>query len=285
MGDHGFAELVAAERQAGIQPYADPWTLMELVAHLADPHDQGYTSCRAALRRAVARAQVTVGALEMLAPSEVRVSQAVFGEAPTDQVANVNALVELVGVIAAAPPLDDLQDVRHAIRKVATDVAEREHWFAGFFAQLRTQVVEAAQGVPARDRNKLVRDFIRSEAAIRLDAELLVRRAYRQAGMTPPDVIPSSTVDAVLPLSRAGSYAAGLVIERVLCDNIDLDKARNRNLMWDQEVSSSVGRTIGGSPVVLVTSDSYFREAATIAGCPHSVCNPDEYRVRLGLGR
>src|SRR5579872_1833384 len=46
-----FEALVALERQKRISPYADPWVLMELLAHLADSRDPDFRRCLNAVRR------------------------------------------------------------------------------------------------------------------------------------------------------------------------------------------------------------------------------------------
>ena len=62
-----------------------------------------------------------------------------------------------------------------------------------------------------------------------------------------------------------------------------LGKPRHRNLMWDQEVSASVGQSVDGLPIILVTSNTYFGEAAGMAGHPLAVCTPNEYLAKLEM--
>ena len=278
-----FAELNEKERDRAVRPYADPWTLMELIAQLQHPTSADYRPCREALRRAAARALLPLcNSPRMIAPSELQITRLVFGGASKDQEDNVSAFVELTRSLGTADPSDDLAEFRTDIRSVSDHVYRKEKWFTEYFVNLRQQVLNATKSATNRQRNKAVRNWTRSETAMRLDAEALIRRAYSQVNQTVPEPIPSNIVDGVLIMTRPGSCAAALVLERILCDDIDLEKSRHRNLMWDLEISASVGQTVDGVPIVIVTDDAYFAEAARLAGHPSAVCTLDAYLVRLG---
>jgi hypothetical protein len=279
-----FSKLEAAELRNGVRQYADLWTLMELIAHLRSPTDADYRSCRMALRRCANRALLPADqAPRMLAPSEQQISRLVFGEPLRDQEDNVAAFVELARGIAMADVADDLGGFRDGIQLVADHVSQKERWFAEYFENLREQVYEATKSVTNSERNKAVRAWTRSDAAIRMDAEALVRRAFSQAEREVPHQIPPHLIDCVLAASRPGSWAVALLLERIICDNTDLGKLRHRNLMWDQEVSASVGQSVDGLPIIVVTSDSYFGETAGMAGHRSAVCTPDEYLAKLEM--
>jgi hypothetical protein len=68
-----------------------------------------------------------------------------------------------------------------------------------------------------------------------------------------------------------------------MCDNADLAKSRIRNLLWDQEIAGHVGQSINGMPLIVITNDTYFREAASRAGNTAAVWSAEEYLAKLGL--
>ncbi len=51
MSDARFAALLEAERRRGVARYAEPFSVQELLAHLADPQDLAFGSCRRAVVR------------------------------------------------------------------------------------------------------------------------------------------------------------------------------------------------------------------------------------------
>src|SRR6266702_3659946 len=55
MKEDRFAALVELERHRGVARYAEPFAVMELLAHLADPQDPAFASCRRAIGRVFRR--------------------------------------------------------------------------------------------------------------------------------------------------------------------------------------------------------------------------------------
>jgi hypothetical protein len=81
----------------------------------------------------------------------------------------------------------------------------------------------------------------------------------------------------------ATSHAVGILLECVVCEGANLDNSRIRNLLWDQEVAASVGQSMDCLPMLLITRDGFFREAAVRAGHHTAVYPPAEYAAMLGV--
>lgn len=207
----------------------------------------------------------------------------IFGAPLPDQEANLAKLVELGRAIAMAEPNDSLASLSPQIQQITRHVAEKEEWFATYFAGLRKQLNEAVGDASNQQRNKSIRAFTASSDAPHRDAIALVKRAYSQSGQVAPDPIPDDVIALVASAAGQASHAVGVLLERIMCDNADLAKPRIRNLLWDQEIAGHVGRPINGMPLIVITNDAFFREAASRAGNTAAVCSAEEYLARLTL--
>lgn len=282
--DQAFSQLLAAEHRHGILPLADVWTLIELIANLADPSSLDYQPCRSAIRRATSRS-LREAEPRVVFPPEAEIARLLFGHDPPDLAASVADVVETCRFIADAPATDDLQVVWRTIESLAQHVAEKEAWFAEYVRALAAQFdgVPYAPDEDPRSRRKQVRAFLRSPEARRLDAVAMIRRAYDQIGRPVPDPIPDHQVATVVDACRAGSAATAAVLERVLCDGANPDKDRIRNLLWDQEVAFQIGQHVNGLPVLLVTDDGFFAQAVAPEQLSAAVQRKAEYWATLGL--
>lgn len=279
-----FDQLRTAESNLGIRQYADIWTIMELIAHLSDPADIAYRQSRLALKRCAQRALLHPREKpRVVAPMELQMSHLVFRQASEDDRANVIAHIELAQMIASVPDGDDLARMMESIGTVAAHVAAQEQWFAEYFASLCRAVEDVPGDETLRERHALVRSYVRSAEARRDDAIALITRTYRQRGITPPDPIPSDLIERVELASRTSSLAVAVLLERIVCEGASLDKPKIRNLLWDQEIAGNLGQQIEGLPILVVTADGFFAEAARRAGHAAAVRSPLEYATMLGV--
>ena len=284
LNDTSFDRLLDAEKAIGIVPLLDSWTLIELFAHLADPNDTAYQICRRAVSKAARRSLLGPDPVVVF-PAEAEVARLLFQADPPSIVSTISELIETARYIRDACDTDDLQRITPTLQQVADHVASKEKWFADFARSILTQVnaLTPSGALNGPDSRAQVRTLLRSSEALRLDAAALAGRAYKEMGITIPDVFPQDHLDAIMAACRAGSTATALVLETVICDGANLDKSRIRNLLWDQEVAFQLGQTIAGMPVLLVTDDSFFKRAASAAGFDTSVRNKSEYWMDLGL--
>jgi len=191
--------------------------------------------------------------------------------------------VHVARVVGGAESNFDQADVDDTVTAVRAHVAEKELLFANEFRSIRAQLASAATGLCASEKNNKIRAFTQSDELALIDARALVHRAFQHQGQPAPVPIPDDLMARVLQVSRTGSYAAALVLERVLCDNIDLDNDGKRNLVWDQEIAANLGKEINGLPIVLVSTDRFFLEAAERAGHSSSVLTLSQHLAKLGV--
>ncbi len=284
LSDEKFAQINEREVKFGVRQFADPWTLMELIAHLCSTNDPAYYKRRAALRRCAKRSLAPLmEPPRIVEPAEVQISRTVFGNAIPWLEDNFFALIELARSIAFSDNTDNLAVFSKDIKSIAQHIEAKEKWFTQYFGDLRQQVLEETKSHTTSEMHAVVRSFTRSEELLRCDAEALVKRAYHQAEQQLPDPLPCFLVNRVLTTSKQSSTAVGLLLKKIICDNVNLEKSHIRNLLWDQEVAGNIGQTIEGLSVLLVTDDKFFVEAAQIGGNKAAVCILTEYLSLLGL--
>ena len=219
----------------------------------------------------------------MVAPMELQMTQLAFPPAAGDDLADVLAHIELAQMIASAPEDDDLAELAESIDTVATHVSEKEQWFSEYLGNLRREVESAAGNETLRERRAAVRSYVNSPEARHDDAIALVTRTYHKRGLALPVQIPESLIQRVALASCTSCLAVGVLLERIVCEGANLDKPKIRNLLWDQEIAGNLGQQIEGLPIVVVTADGFFAEAARRAGHAWAVKSPLEYASVLGV--
>jgi len=274
--------------QNGIQQFADFWTLTELIAHLDDPQGRTFRSSFKALRRCVNRALIpSTEQLRVTETSEVLVSRIVFGQPLPHLQEYFTALKNLARAIASYESVEEflaeLPIFSTNISIVAKHVQDKEEWFSEYFEDLRQRYFKIDESYTTENRKADVNSFIDSIERDSLDAKALINRAYKQSKQAPPNSLPADLVSSVSSIFRLSSLSVGLLVKKILCDNVNLQKSSIRNYLWDQEVAGNIGQIIEGLPVLLVTDDKFFREVAREVGYRHSVCTLKEYISLLGL--
>ena len=254
-----------AERARDIAPLADAWVLIELLSHLVNDKDGDYWPCRRAIRR-LHRRCVDPGReyIQVVVDPQAQIARLLFGAPFAENVLTTEELVRVSRVVAEAPDEDGLDGCTDVFAALAEYVSNAEANFANTIRSLRAQIHAAYDDT--MEWRAEVRTHLRSEDMLRLDATILTKRAYRQAGRTVPDPVPEEEVARVMALCGGGSRAAALALERVVCDDASLDKSRTLNLLWDQEIAMYIGKNVRGRDIIFVTEDGYFVEAAAAEG-------------------
>src|SRR2546423_6400039 len=100
-----FDTLVDAEKQRGVARYADPFVVAELLAHLADPADPHFATCRGAIYRIHTRCSRGAGGeCGILQDSESRLAYIVTGSSlPTHDFFTERVIAPLFADIALVP--------------------------------------------------------------------------------------------------------------------------------------------------------------------------------------
>lgn len=289
VGDELFKAILAAEASRSVIPHADPWSMVELLAHLSDPSDPAFGPSKHAVRRLshrCLRPPPDGRAHGVLADAEVQIAQFVTGR-PLE--ANKGSTLELVTLCQAVETTDPTELPAaglESLGKLAEHVMATEEWFAGHIAEVKHQLQEAMRSSPdstISERNKAIEAFFQSDAAARLDAGSLIRRAYSQQGLAIPVPVPEDLITRVVEAFRAGITATALAYKRTLQNDVNLNKPRIRNLIWDQNIAFNIGQRVLDRDILIVTKDGYFRDAAVEAGFPDAVYGCDQYLRWLGV--
>jgi hypothetical protein len=275
--DTEFERLVELEIACGVYPLIDSWTMNELVAGLADSDPRERGSCLAGVRRLCARSLKRTG--HVVLPAEAQVRKLLFDEESPDHEDAIQTLADCALTAGTVPDVDAHPGLRAQIAEIAGVVAHQEQWFAEHFAELSRALVDATREA-GRSMDDL-RAQILSENTLRSDAVATVTRAYRSTGREVPDPLPEHQVQRVLNDLRAGFVATALALELVCCEKASMNKKRNRNLIWDQEIAHNLGQAVYDLDVLVVTADKFFARAATRAGVKDAVLSPTEYYAVL----
>ncbi len=289
MSDARFDALIDAERRRGVARYCEPFVISEFLAHLADQADPAFGSCRRAVVRVYRRCNVAAGGeCGILRDSEARLCEFITGkvlekhDAYTEQV-----LAPLVGDIGLTPldrPLPPGMEPH--LRLIAAHMAEVEAQFADVGRGLKTVIETAVAGEDREGRKATMKGARRTHESPdtrRNFAETIIRQAYENAGLAPPDPLPDALVARVLKGAAAAIEFEALIWEKLAFDGANPEKTRIRNLRWDQRIAFNIGQTMRSRPLWLVTADGDFARAAKAAGHEDRVHKLAAYEQWLGL--
>lgn len=267
-----FAALLELECRRGVARFGEPFSIMELLAHLADPKDPAYTSCRRAIGKVFRRCGPGAGEpCGIIRDSESRLVELVTGKGLEGHDARTETLGILVGRIAATPldqPLSEEEASR--LRVIADHVTETEAKFAGT-GRLLQQIVKAvldSEEDPA-ERQRILKSAMATHASDvprKTVAESLLRNWYREIGLSLPEPPPPELVARVLKFAPAWIESEVQLWRKVGFDGANIDASRIRNLRWDQRIAFNIGQVIGRWTLWLVTDDSAFARVAAATG-------------------
>ncbi len=287
LSDARFDALLEAERRRGVARYCEPFVVSEFLAHLADTADtadrRAFGSCRRAVVRMYRRCNVAAGGeCGILRDSEARLCEFITGkvlekhDAYTEQV--VAPLVGDIGLTALNQPLP--LGMQAHLRQIAAHMAEVEAQFAGTGHGLRSVIATAVADEGREGRKatmKAARRTHESPATRRSFAENIIRQAYENAELVPPEPLPDALVARVLKGAAAAIEFEALIWEKLAFDGANPDASRIRNLRWDQRIAFNIGQTMRGHPLWLVTDDGDFARAAKAAGYADRVHTLEAY--------
>ncbi len=277
--------LLDLEERRQVCPWADPWVIVELLAHLADPKDPDFTSCRRALRliyvRCVQRRNGRDGGL--MSDSESQIAHMITGRHLPGHQEMTKYLGELCAAVGETRESDPLPFSADDIRFVSEHVAATEAWFTTHFQEQRARVETLLAQVQNQGERRLtrkagMRELETSGAMRNALAELLVRSAFKDVGLPVPEPLNPAFVEQVCKKLAVGFEFHAQLIRTVIYDGANLEASRTRNLMWDERISCCIGQQIGSEPIWFVSDDAAFAAAAAAAGYPKRVRSVAEYR-------
>ena len=272
MPEARFAAIMELERHRQVARYAEPFAVMELLAHLSNPQDPAFASCRRAVGRVFRRCGPAGGELcGIVRDSESRLHELITGKGLEGHDTRTETVGVLIGRIATTPfdqPL--LEEENSRLRVIAAHVAEMEAAFADSGRRLQQTikaVIDSEQDPTERERIwRNVMATNASDVQRKAIAEGLLRTWCREAGLSLPEPPPSALVERVLKCAPGWIEFEARVWRTVAFDGANVESSRIRNLRWDQRIAFNIGQTIGQRPLWLVTDDSAFARVAEATG-------------------
>ena len=177
--DARFDALLAAELSRGVARYCEPFVISEFLAHLADPADHDYGSCRRAVVRTHRRCNVGAGGeCGILRDSESRLAEFVTGKGLEKHDAYTEGVVAPLFADIALTPFDQpLTPMEPHLRAIAEQLAKVEAGFAEDIRRLKAQVDAVLVGETGEERKATMlraRKMHESPVTRRTFAEIII---------------------------------------------------------------------------------------------------------------
>lgn len=287
IGVERFARLRALERSHSVRAVASPWVALELLAHMAPPHDHEFPPARSALKRLAEHCQTYNGAqhvLTFVGDAARQVAHSLLLHEVGEHESGAN-LASFVGAVVAG----DIDHPAHASGwlEIAQQVREVEQGFVSNLWQnvIRSSVPDAQTWSGLLSSPTALSDALtqlHSQEALEILAGDVLQRAFAVAVSTQGA---AGKADIELLLSRCGKPLRFeiILVSEVISRGLDLTKSQHRNTVWD--IYIAVDTTMFGSldprPMWLITDDRLILRAAAIAEVSDVVVSLEQYERRL----
>ena len=284
--EEGFTALLAAEERREVQPYADPWVILELLAHLADEKDEDYARSRHALRRIYVRCLSGRKGCGLLSDSESEIARLITKKPLPGHAETTQWLATRCAEVGRTPPDQPLSLTVEDVGFIAKHVAEMEEWFATHCREQREHLDQFMAQIEEQPVRKVAwaasKKHLEEARAIRTaTAEAIIRGALRDLGDPVPPQLNPKLVERVQDVLAVGIEFYAIVLRKVAFDGANVEKPRTRNLMWDQRISYCIGQKVGEAPIWFVTDDPDFHAASALTPYRARVRWPAEYEAWL----
>ncbi len=287
--------LRALEQAAGCRVLANPITVWELLAHLADPADRGYSYCLHAL---IALGEHTAlpgsseGGIGMLADSFSTVCKTLFDQPPValqQALGNLGSLV--THVTKFAPDLTD-PTVKSNIELVARGMTEIERrWMQNMTGVLQQFAPGTAQTVFGGSTDSQVRrrlkKFLESDLFFECWSTFIVADHALYAQLPLPTTAEGHRLAGMVREAFATPfYLVRALLVQMLDPRFKLASRRRKrwNFACDTSLSFALGPgTVEGTSLFLVTGDLAIAKAAREAGMESQVVSLAAYLGSVGM--
>lgn len=276
--------LSKLEAEQDVVPLAGFWPAIELLSHLADPHSQAFGPAISATRKLVSHCGYVAGGdqrVRMMEDGELQMCRGLFGVELSTRVLEVGILSTLLAKIHSFPSAFSADEMQSIVDlKVRVDA--REASFAAAMSSSKQILEEIVAGGGAKNIAGARREFLRSldePGRRRWTASAIASQVATRAKVDPAIAVTPAVVETVLlgfPVSV--EFFVGLLRSAGESD-INWAKTRNRNSMWDWLLSFHAAPhvEVNGRPVLLISSDSRLRKAASDAKRDSWVVSVQEY--------
>lgn len=286
------------EKKTDCSVLAHPIVIWELLSHLVNSADPGYTHCLHALvalgEHASSRNRLD-GGIDIIADALSTVCRELFGRLPTGYEQGLQNLGSLVTYITKnAPNISDPTALQNIQRLGLGMVAKEKAWVNGmqsilshFSPEVIKQVLELGAVADSEALQK-VRAYLASEAFFKSwSAYVVISNALDVgvANLTPEEIdAKARIVRQLFPVPFKLMSAVLQKLAQPSPANVASERAKRWNFVWDSMISFSIGPgTINDSPVYFITGDKEIITAAQAAGHPEQVLTLEDYLKSVGM--
>ncbi len=292
IGQKCFDEVLEREREHSIVGLCNPWTAVELLAHLANPEDNDFNECWCAIRRLVQRCSQLHNksmAVSFLPDAQSQRCKILFGNMPNgvEEQAHFDGLLLLK--IAGAESLADLQIYQSQINEVAKRHKQAKNDFQKAVLNYIRLFVPSATSWNAINsdstlRNKVLKT-LDDPVVNRSIFAFLVDEAATCLGMKLSLSHREERIDFAMRAFAIPIEFAFSSIYKKIVDGANFSKSKNVNSSEDFQILFSVSSEadIDGKQVCLITDENQIQKAAKNCGSPSLVRSMLEYLDFLGV--
>ena len=291
-------KLREREKNTGYSVLAHPIVIWELLSHLTDSGNPGYSRCLNALvalgEHASSRNR-TDGGINMIADALSTVCRELFGRLPPGYEQGLQNLGSLVTYITKnAPNISDATALQNIQRLGLGMEAKEKAWVNGmksilshFSPEVIREVLEIGAAADSEALQK-VRAYFAGEAFFKSWSDYVVISNALDVGisnMTPQEIdTKSKIVRQLFPVPFKLMSAILQKLAQPSPANVASKGAKRWNFVWDSMITFSIGPgTIDDAPVYFITGDREIITAAQAAGYAELVLTLDDYLKSIGM--
>ncbi len=292
IGQKCFEELLKREREHSIVGLCNPWTAVELLAHLTCPEDTEFGSCRSAIGRLVQRCSQPYNestAVRFLPDAQSQRCSILFGSMPNGVEQQAHVYGNLLATIAKAEIPADWQAQQSQVNDIAKSHRQAKKDFQDAVLEFIQSYVPAATSWNAITRDASLRnivvDKLKDPVVKRSTFAFLVDETAKCLGKTLSPSCREERIDLAMrafaiPMQFAFSRVYGLIVQ-----GANFSNSKNVNSSEDFQILFSVSSmgTIDGMATCLITNEIEMKKAAIDCGSPDLVRSVSAYLDFLGV--
>ncbi len=287
-----------AEGHRDIVAYANPWTIRELLSHIADPLDTEYGKCKSALRvlwTHCAENVEGVSRLRVISDTDAQLCRLLFNVTIANRSEQFALHEYLVRRVLESTDHADLVDVQPSLLEIAQRCASVEAAFADDLSTFLVKAIASTAGIAEQDadwrtihespslRNDVLAFCNANKGYYDVACAFAVRAANEGNVQLTPDLL-DEAARAILRSFPTPVELYNEVVRRIALNATDMTISKNANSIWDIQISFVASDTmaIAGRPVLLVTNERMILEAARQCGQGNHIMDIREYKTLLG---
>lgn len=280
--------LAKKESSNGVLAFANPFVMLELASHLADPTDPAYNNCLGSIIALSLHCAHQPKQIAVLADSESQLCWALHRKVPATHQDTTEKLCRLFNYISTHCSESDIAKIRNDLKEITGVVSDTEARFISDMMQFTVQGFdpEATDWSPLRNDatlRKKVLTFIDSQDSLLALCRVHVFKSYFLLGESIDETQVDTLSKLLLMNFEAPFQLYREIVRRIIMTGCNLSKKNRANWVWDIQIAFTIGpnHNLNGLSVRLVTEDGDILEAAKKANCESMVCSLREYLSRI----